>query len=41
MLVNLNPSNVAVNIAEDIRNPDTATAVSATATASVALAANP
>jgi hypothetical protein len=41
MLVNLNPSNVAVNVAEDIRGSDTATAVSATATASVALAANP
>jgi hypothetical protein len=41
MLTNLNPPNVAVNIAEDIRNPDTATAVSATATAIVALAANP
>ena len=41
MLVNLNPSNFAVNIAEDIRNSDTATAVSATATASVALPANP
>jgi hypothetical protein len=40
-LVNLNPSNVAVNIAEDIRNSDTVTAVSATATSSVALAANP
>lgn len=40
-LVNLNPSNVAVNISEDIRNSDTVTAVSATATASVALAANP
>ena len=40
-LVNLNPSNVAVNIAEDIRNPDTATSVSATATVAVALAANP
>jgi hypothetical protein len=40
-LVNLNPSNLAVNIAEDIRGSDTATAVSATATASVALAANP
>jgi len=39
-LVNLNPSNVAVNVAEDIRNPDVATAVSATATASVALPAN-
>ena len=41
MLVNLNPSNVAVNIAEDIRASDTATAVSATATSSVALPANP
>ena len=41
MLVNLNPSNVAVNIAEDIRSSDTATAVSAAATASVALPANP
>jgi len=41
MLVNLNPSNVAINVAEDIRNSDTATAVSATATASVALPANP
>jgi len=41
MLTNLNPSNVAVNIAEDIRNSDTATAVSVTTTASVALAANP
>ena len=41
MLVNLNPSNVAVNIAEDIRNSDAVTAVSATATASVALPANP
>ena len=40
-LVKLNPSNVAVNIAEDIRNSDTATAVSVTTTASVALAANP
>jgi hypothetical protein len=40
-LVNLNPSNVAVNVAEDIRNPDTVTAVSATATTSVALPANP
>jgi hypothetical protein len=42
MLVNLNPSNnVAVNIAEDIRNADTVAAVNATATSSVALAANP
>ena len=40
-LVNLNPSNVAVNIAEDIRSSDTITAVSATATTSVALASNP
>ena len=39
-LVNLNPSNVAVNIAEDIRNPDAVTAVSAAATVTVALAAN-
>lgn len=40
-LVNLNPSNVAVNIAEDIRNADTIVAVSAAATVTVALAANP
>ena len=40
-LVNLNPSTVAVNVAEDIRSSDTVTAVSATATASVALPANP
>jgi hypothetical protein len=40
-LVNLNPSNVAVNVAEDIRAADTVTAVSATATTSVALPANP
>ncbi len=40
-LVNLNPPNVAVNIAEDIRSSDTVTAVSATATSSAALAANP
>jgi hypothetical protein len=40
-LVNLNPSNVAVNIAEDIWNSDTVTAVNAAATVSVALAANP
>jgi hypothetical protein len=39
-LVNLNPSNVAVNIAEDIRTSDTVTAVNATVTTSVALAAN-
>lgn len=40
-LVNLNPSNVAVNISEDVRNPDTVTEVSASATVTVALAANP
>ena|SRR4028119_25594 len=40
-LVNLNPSNVAVNVAEDIRGSDTVTAVSATTTSSPALAANP
>jgi len=40
-LVNLNPSNVAINVAEDIRNADTVTTVSATATSSVALVANP
>jgi hypothetical protein len=40
MLINLNPSNAAVNIAEDIRNADTVTAVNATATSSIALAAN-
>jgi hypothetical protein len=40
-LVNLNPPNVAVNVAEDIRNSDTVAAVSAMATSSVALAANP
>jgi hypothetical protein len=40
-LVNLNPPNVAVNIAEDIRNSDTVTAANATTTTSVALAANP
>lgn len=39
-LVNLNPSNVAVNIAEDIRSADAVTAVTATATTSVALPAN-
>jgi len=39
-LVNVNPSNVAVNIAEDVRGSDTITAVNATATAIVALAAN-
>jgi hypothetical protein len=41
MLVNLNPSNVAVNVAEDIRSSDTATAVNVTATPGVPLAANP
>jgi hypothetical protein len=40
MLSNLNPSNVAVNIAEDVRNPDTVIAATATTTSSVALAAN-
>jgi hypothetical protein len=40
-LVNLNPSNVAVNVAEDIRNSDAVTAVTAAATVTVALAANP
>jgi hypothetical protein len=40
-LVNLNPSNVAVNVAVNIRNSDTVTAFSANGTASVALAANP
>lgn len=39
--LNLNPSNVAVNIAEDIRNSDTVVAVTATSTLTVALAANP
>ena len=39
-LVNLNPSNASVNIAEDIRGSDTVTLVSATATSSVALPAN-
>jgi hypothetical protein len=39
-LVNLNPSNVAVNIAEDIRSSDTVTAASATVTSSIALPAN-
>ncbi len=42
-LVNLNPSpsNVAVNIAEDIRGADAVTAVTASATSSIALTANP
>jgi flavin reductase (DIM6/NTAB) family NADH-FMN oxidoreductase RutF len=39
-LVNLNPPNVAVNIAEDIRSSDIVTAVSATSTSSLALPAN-
>jgi hypothetical protein len=39
-LVNLNPSNVAINVAEDIRGADTVTAVNATTTSSIALAAN-
>jgi hypothetical protein len=41
MLTNLNPSNASINIAEDIRNPDTVTAVNAGATATPALPANP
>jgi hypothetical protein len=40
MLVNLNPSNAAVNVAEDIRGPKTPTTVSVTSTLTVALAAN-
>jgi hypothetical protein len=40
MLVNLNPSNASINIAEDIRGSDTVTAVNANATSSIALAAN-
>jgi hypothetical protein len=40
-LVNLNPSNLAINVAEDTRSSDTVTAVSATSTSSVALVANP
>ena len=40
-LVNLNLSDFAVNVAKDIRNSDTVTEISATATASVALPANP
>jgi hypothetical protein len=40
-LVNLNSSNVAINIAEDIRNSDAVTAVNATTTLTVALPANP
>ena len=40
-LVNLNPSNVAINVAEDLRDSDIVAAVSATATSSVALADNP
>jgi hypothetical protein len=39
-LVNLNPTNVAINVAEDIRNADAVTAVSATSTSSVVLPAN-
>ena len=39
-LVNLNPSNVAINVAEDIRNADTVTAVNAAATVTVAFPAN-
>jgi len=40
MLSNLNPSNVAVNVAEDIRGADTVAAVTATETSSVGLEAN-
>jgi hypothetical protein len=40
MLTNLNPSNVAVNIAEDIRGADNVVAVNASGTSSIALAAN-
>ena len=40
MLTNLNPSNVAINIAEDVRSSDTVVAVNAAATSSIALAAN-
>lgn len=40
MLVNLNPSNSAVNIAEDVRGAKTPATVSVTTTLTVALAAN-
>lgn len=40
MLFNLNSTNAAINIAEDIRGSDNATSVAVTTTASVALAAN-
>ncbi|WP_445173780.1 hypothetical protein [Microcoleus sp.] len=40
MLVNLNPSNSALNIAEDIRGAKTPTTVSVTNALTVALAAN-
>lgn len=39
-LVNLNSSNVAVNITEDIRSSDVVAPVNATATVTVALPAN-
>lgn len=39
-LVNLNPSNVAINVAQYIRSSDTVTEVSAGETASVALPVN-
>jgi hypothetical protein len=40
MLVNLNPSNAAVNVAEDIRGAKTTTTVSVTNALTVGLAAN-
>jgi hypothetical protein len=40
MLVNLNPSNAAINIAEDIRGAKTPTTVSVANTITVGLAAN-
>ena len=40
-IVNLNPSNASASITENIRGSDTVTTVNATATASIALAANP
>ena len=40
MLVNLNPSNAAINVAEDIRGAKTPTTVSVTNAVTVALAAN-
>jgi hypothetical protein len=40
MLVNLNPSNAAINVAEDTRGAKTPTTVSVTNTLTVGLAAN-